>query len=170
MNKSDKNNDFKTPEGYFESLTDKLLDKLSKEDSILPKEDGFTIPEGYFDSLHNNIKRKLDGEETQVVQLHRYRKYYFAAASIAAVVLVIFGLNWNLSGETTFEDLASSDIENYFEDNDLGLSSYEIAEVLPMDELDINDILETQLNENNVIEYLSDNIDDFEELNLDNDE
>jgi len=36
--------------------------------------------------------------------------------------------------------------------------------------LEINDILENQLDEDNVIDYLNDNIDDFEELNLDYDE
>jgi len=170
MNKSKKNNGFKTPEGYFDNLKDKLMDKLSEEDSALPKEEGFAVPEGYFDSLHENIKKKLDGKETKVVQLHAYRKYYFAAASVAAIALVLFGLNWNTADNPTFEDLASTDIENYFENNDLSLSSYEIAEVLPVDELEINDILENQLNEDNVIEYLNDNIDDFEELNLDTDE
>ena len=170
MNKSNKNNGFKTPEDYFEGLTDRLLEKLSEEDSILPKEDGFAVPEGYFDTLNEKLADKIQQEDTKVVQLNPYRKYYFAAASIAAVALVIFGLNMRQSEEATFEDLASSDIEDYFESNELELSSYEIAEVLPVDELEINDILENQLNEDNVIEYLNDNIDDFEELNLDSDE
>lgn len=170
MNKSDKNSGFKTPEGYFEGLTDKLMGKLSEEDSVLPKKDGFTVPEDYFETLNEKIRAKVNKKEPKVVQLNPYRKYYFAAASIAAVALVVFGLNWNASGEATFEDLANSDIESYFENNELGLSSYEIAEVIPVDELEISDILENQLNEDNVFEYLNDNIDDFEELNLDNDE
>ncbi len=170
MNKSNKNSGFKTPEDYFEGLTDRLLEKLSEEDSVLPKEDGFAVPEAYFDTLNEKLADKIQQEDTKVVQLNPYRKYYFAAASIAAVALIIFGLNMGQSEETTFEDLASSDIEDYFESNELELSSYEIAEVLPVDELEINDILENQLNEDNVIEYLNDNIDDFEELNLDSDE
>ncbi|MGI9551473.1 MAG: hypothetical protein ACR2MT_09755 [Aurantibacter sp.] len=175
MNKSGKNNGFKTPEGYFEGLKDKLMGKLSDEDSVSPnpdshRGDGFVVPQDYFETLNEKIKAKVDKKEAKVVQLNPYRKYYFAAASIAAVALVIFGLNWNTSDETTFADLANSDIETYFENNELGLSSYEIAEVIPVDELEINDILENQLDEDNVFEYLNDNIDDFEELNLDNDE
>jgi len=170
MNDSNKNSGFKTPQGYFESLSDKLMGKLSHEESILPKEDGFAIPKDYFETLNQKILAKLNEKESKVVQLHSYRKYYYAAASVAAIILLVFAINRNTANAPTFEDLASSDIESYFENNEMGLSSYEIAEVLPIDELEINDILENQLNEDNVIEYLNENIEDFEELNLDNDE
>lgn len=170
MNKSSKNNGFKTPDGYFDGLNDKIMAKLSEESSVLPKDDGLVVPDNYFETFNEKVLSKVNQKETKVVQLIPYRKYYFAAASIAAVALVIFGLNWNSSSEPTFESLAESDIESYFEDTELGLSSYEIAEVIPVDDLEISDILENQLNEDNVIEYLNDNIDDFEELNLDSDE
>ena len=42
---------FKTPEGYFENFNERLLDRMAKEESIIPKEDGFTVPEGYFEKL-----------------------------------------------------------------------------------------------------------------------
>ena len=175
MNNSNKNNGFKTPEGYFDNLNERLMEKLSEEDSIIPKQDGFGLPQGYFDGLSEKIISQVKQKESKVIRLntpdsYRARKYYFAAASVAAVVLLIFGLNRGSSEEMTFDDLASADIEDYFESNELGLSSYEIAEVIPVDELEINDILENQLDEDNVIEYLNDNIDDFEELNLDSDE
>lgn len=170
MNKSNNNNGFNTPEGYFKGLTDKLMDKMSNEGSVLPSDDGFTVPKAYFETLNKKITVKVNKRAAKVVQLNPYRKYYFVAAAAAAVVLLFFGLNWNMSNETTFKELANSDIEIYFDNYDMGLSSYEIAEVLPVDELDINDMLENQLNEDNVIDYLNDNIDDFEELNLDNDE
>jgi len=166
MEELNKKNPFKTPESYFENFSDGLLDKLSEEKLDLPKEDGFTIPENYFDALHENIQKKLNTEETKVVQLHPYRKYYAVAASIAAIVIVFLGFNWSTPEEVTFDDLASADIESYFESNELGLTTYEIAEVLPVDELEINDILENQFEEENVIEYLNENIDDIEDLNL----
>ena len=165
MEDLNKNNPFKTPESYFENFTDGLMDKLNEEKFNLPKDDGFLVPEDYFDELHKNIQGKLS-EETKVVQLHPYRKYYLAAASIAAIAVIFLGFNWNNTGEITFEDLANTDIENYFESNDLGLTTYEIAEVLPIDELEINDILENQFDEENVIDYLNDNVDDIEDLNL----
>lgn len=166
MKESNKNNPFKTPEGYFESFTDGLLDKLDKRTSDLPQEEGFAVPKDYFDDVHKSILEKLEMQETKVVQLHPYRKYFIAVASIAAITLVVLGLNWNTNSEVSWDDVADTEIENYFEINDLDLTSYEIAEVLPVDELEINDILENQFNEDNVLDYLNDNINDFEELNL----
>ena len=166
MEELNKNNPFKTPEGYFENLSDSLLDKLSEENLDLPKEGGFAVPEGYFDDLHKNIEKKLNTEETKIVQLNPHKKYYLAAASVAAIAIILLGFHWNAPEELTFDDLASADIESYFESNELGLTTYEIAEVLPVDELEINDILENQFNEENVIDYLNDTIDDIEDLNL----
>ncbi len=166
MKESNKNNPFKTPKGYFENFEGNLLDKLKEEKLDLPEEDGFVVPEGYFDSLPKRTKHKLDADENKVVHLNPYRKYYYAVASMAAIVLIFLGLNWNNSKEVTFDDLANADFEAYFEANELGLSTYEIAEVLPVDELEINDILENQLDEENVIDYLNENIDNIEDLNL----
>lgn len=166
MKDLNKTNPFKTPEGYFEGFNDGLMDRLSEEKLDIPKKEGFTVPENYFDGLHNSIQEKLDTKETKVIQLHPYRKYYVAAASIAAILLLFFGLNWSTAEEPSWDDLASEDIEAYFETYELGLSSYEIAEELPVDELEISKLLETQFNEENVLEYLDQNIDDFDELNL----
>lgn len=166
MEEFNKKNPFKTPEGYFDTLSDKLKDKLSEEKLNLPKEDGFTVPESYFDDLKNSIQEKIDLPETKVVQLHPYKKYYVAAASIAAIFLILIGLNWNSADETTWDDLANADIETYFDTNELGLTTFEIAEVLPIDELEINDILENQFEEEHVLDYLNENIDDIEDLNL----
>ena len=166
MKKINKNNPFKTPEEYFEGFDKRLMDKLSEENTNIPKEEGFDLPEGYFDGLYKNIQKKLDNQETKMVQLHPYRKYYIAAVSVAAVILLFFGLNWTTSTCPKFDDLANADIEAYFEINELGLTTYEIAEVIPVDELEINDILKNQFNEKNVIDYLNENIDDYNELNL----
>ena len=164
MKDLNKNNPFKIPEDYFEGFNDRLRDKLLEESKAIPEEEGFTIPEGYFESLPQQLLQKV--EEPKVIQLNPYKKYYYSAAAVAAIVLVVFGLNFNRAPELTFEDLAGADIENYFEHNEFDLSAYELAEVIPVDELEINDIIENQFNEENVIEYLNENIDDYEELNI----
>ncbi len=167
MKEFNKNKPFKTPEDYFEGFNDRLMERISKEPSSIPKEDGFVVPENYFETLQESITKKLTAEETKVVTLKPYRKFYYAAASIAAVFLVIFGLQWNSVDEPTFEDLANSDIDAYFENNEFGLSMYEIGEVIPVHELEINDILENRFEENQVLDYLNENIEDYEALNLD---
>jgi hypothetical protein len=170
MNKN--KNTFKTPEGYFEKFSDKLLDKISdlksdQEETVLPKEDGFTIPDGYFGSLHANIENKLNQQPPKVIALHGRRKfYYYAAAAVAAIVLLTIGIRTAINETPTFESLANIEIEDYFESYDLGLSTYEIAEVIPVDDLEISDIVDNLLEDENIIEYLDDSIENFEELNL----
>lgn len=169
MKKNNKNNPFKTPEGYFDSFQDRLMDRLSEQESIIPKEDGFKVPDNYFDKFQNNLNEKLKGE-VRVVKLKSYKKYFAVAAAIAALVVLGISLNKNNPSEISFTDLANSDIEAYFEYNELGLTTYEIAEVIPVDQLEIDDILENRLGEENILEYLNENVDDIEELNLEDNE
>jgi len=170
MKKLPKNNPFKTPESYFENFMGNLSDKLSPEKPNLPEEDGFAVPENYFDGVHQGILDKLEKKEVKVVQLPPYSRYFVAAASVAAILMVIFGMNWNMEKEVTYDDLAASDIENYFETNEFDLSAYEIAEVIPLDALEINDILTTSFEEEQVLDYLDENIEDFETFNFEDNE
>ncbi|RKN81628.1 hypothetical protein [Ulvibacterium marinum] len=169
MDKKYKKQDFKTPEGYFDSFTDKMKQKLSGEEIHLPVKDGFRVPENYFENLNEKIVQKIDEKDTKVIKLRRYMKFYYAAASVAAILVLVFGLRSN-QDEFTFEDLANSDLETFLENNDIGLSSYEIAEVISVEELEINDILENQINDENIMEYLDDTVDDVDELNIEFDE
>ncbi len=159
-------NGFKTPEDYFDSFTDNLMTKLSEELTIEKKVDGFTIPNTYFDSLYQNIQNKIHTPESKVIKLNALKKYYYVAA-VAAVVLIFIGISLTNKTEITFDDIAISDIENYFDDNELDMSTYELAQMLPIDELEIKDIIDTQLNDENIIDYIDNSIDNFEELNLD---
>lgn len=170
MKKLPKNSGFKIPEGYLEGFTEKLLDKLGEKTSGIPDKEGFKVPETYFEDLNERLLEQVSNSETKVVKLHPYRKYYLVAASMAAIVLLLIGLQWQGNENLTFEDLAGSDIETYLDGNDLELSSYEIAEMLPIDDLQFNDILEENLDEENIIEYLDDASNDIEELNFEFDE
>ena len=165
MKKSHKNK-FKTPEGYFDNFNERIIDKIIKEESIIPKHDGFEVPENYFDTLHSRVIDKIDSDTTKVIPLNSYKKYYYAAASIAAIVVLFYSLNRNAVDALSFDSLAESDLENYFENNTHDLSDSEIAEVIPLDELEITDILTNRFNEENVVDYIDDNIDDFYELNF----
>ena len=170
MEELNKNNPFKAPENYFEGLNDRLMERLSEESLNIPKKDGFVVPENYLETLQDVVLKKMAAEEVKVIRLNPYRKFYYAAASIAAIILVIVGLQWNGTEKPTFENLANADIDAYFENNEFGLSIYEIGEVIPVEELEINDILETRFEEEQMLEYLNDNIDDFEALNLEDNE
>lgn len=165
-----KHNPFTTPNTYFEEFTKNLKTRLNVEEPNLPKEAGFKLPKDYFDRLPVEINKNLASTESKVIQLKTKKLYYMAAASVAAVLLLFFGLNWNKSQETSWKNIANTDIENYFDTHGLGLSSYEIAEVISVDDLELTDFLETDLNEEHIVEYLNEHTDDFEELNLEDNE
>ncbi|WP_420602160.1 hypothetical protein [Flagellimonas sp.] len=167
----DRENNFKTPEGYFDNFHDRLMDKINQEEtgqesSIIPKSDGFTAPDGYFDQLPKKVLSKLD-QEPKVVQLNPYKKFYYSAAAVAAVLLLYFGLNLNSKPDIDFEDLAEAEINAYFDGTDFDFSPYELAEVVDIEELTLDDVLENQLEDENILQYLDENLEDLDDLNLD---
>ena len=171
MKKIPKNTGFKTPEGYFERVTDRILDRIKNEEvSGMPEKDGFTIPEGYMEKMQKEVLSKVKNSDTPVISLHPYRKHLLVAASIAAIFVLVIGLQWNDTKSITFDDLASADIETYFETREIGFTSYEIAEVIPVNSIDMNEFMETGVDDENIMDYLEDSIDDLEELNLELDE
>lgn len=170
MKELNKKNPFKTPEEYFEDFSERLMKRLPEKEIDIPKNEGFIVPNSYFEGVHKNIRQRLNAEDAEAIPLHPYKKYYFAAASIAAITLIVTMFYQNTSKEITFEDIANSDIENYFEDNWSDFSPYDIAEVLPVDELEIRDLMANTLNDDMILNYLDNNTDEFEELNLEYDE
>ncbi len=167
MKKNHKNK-FKTPEGYFESFNERLMDKIAAEEFIIPKTDGFSVPEGYFDSVHDNITSKITTDESKVISLVDYKKIFFAVASIAAILVLVFYLSPDTTKPVRFDDLANAEIDAYFENTDIGLSSYEIAQVVDIDASELGTINDDaiEIEEEVLIDYLDSNIADFEELNL----
>lgn len=173
--KKDKKNSFNTPEGYFESFHDRLMDKIQKEEgemeSIIPKSDGFAVPQNYFNETVPAILSKTTKEGGKVIPLKSYRHFYYGAAAVAAIFLLVFGIIWKT--ETTpfsFDDLGSAEIDAYFENHDIGFTSYEIAEAIPLEDMQLNDVLADDLTNETLLEYLEDNVEDIEELNLEYDD
>ena len=167
--KKNTKNPFKTPQGYFNSFEDKLMDKLSTEGSVMPKARGFTVPENYFDTFNDKLTNKLI-KETKVIPLYPVKKIIAFVASIAAIAIIFFGYNWNSTEKLSISALANTDIEAYFENNEFDLTSYEIAEVLPFTDTEFSNMLNSSIENENILDYLSDNTIDFEELNLQDNE
>ena len=168
MKKIPKKNVFKTPPGYFEGLSDRILDKMQDQDfEGLPKKEGFTVPDDYFEKVEEDVLSKTVRRETPVIKLRQYKSYFYAAAAIAAIFILVVGLEWNKTDPITFDDLAEMDITNYIETRDLELSSYEIAEVIPVSNLEIDDFMDSTVDDEQIMDYLEDTIDDLDELNID---
>ena len=63
--------------------------------------------------------------------------------------------------------MASAEIEAYFDNNTLGMTSYEIATIIPIEDVSLDDVLNDVLEESSILEYLDENVEDIEDLNLD---
>ncbi len=177
MNLNKINNPFKIPDGYLDGLSAELKDAVSLEDTIGGSNEAFQVPEGYFDSLNAKISTAISKEQVRVLPIRSitFQQKYLAAASVAVIfILVSFAVLLTKSPitgkEMSFEDLASSEIEYYFEFNELDISTYEIAEMIPLEQVEITDIIDSPFREEQVLDYLNTNIEDFEDLNLENDE
>jgi len=171
--KKDKKNSFNTPEGYFENFNDRLMDRIQNEEAqedgaIIPKTDGFAVPDGYFDVITNDVLSKTVGKETKVIPLKSNRNFYYSVAAVAAIFILIFSLTWNSTSEPiTFDDLANAEIESYLENTDFEMTSYEIAEVVSLEEMELTDMLGDDFEDDIIMEYLDENVEDIKELNLD---
>jgi|GEM_PF-444951 len=170
--KKDKKNSFNTPEGYFESFNDRLMDRIKAEEAhenvgIIPKTYGFAVPDGYFDQVESSILSKTSRKEVKVIPLISNRNFYYSVAAIAAIFILIFNITGNPTSEPiTFDDLANAEIEAYLENTEFEMTSYEIAEVVSLEEVELNDILVDDLEDDIILEYLDEYVDEIEELNL----
>lgn len=170
MKKEQNNSGFKVPEGYFRTFTDRLLNTLKTANTHLPEVDGFVIPEGYFEDFNLRLQQQLAVPDTKVRPLYHYKNFFMAAASIAAVVLLLFALPWNRQQRPTFDELAGSAIETYLQNGEFDFTNDEIAQLLPIQELELNDMMESRLREENIMEYLDASVDNYEELNIEIDD
>lgn len=150
-----KSSGFKTPENYFDSLEDKLFERLNNKETIKGINDpGFIVPKDYFESLDNKILNKL--EDKPVIKLTTRKTLYYVAG-IAASLLLLFAIFINNDNET--QELSAEMVETYFENSDL--DSYELAQLLVEAEILEEDftIVETQYNEETLESYLIENTD-----------
>lgn len=166
MMKKQKHSGFTLPEGYFESFNEKLSESLRDKEAHLPDDDGFALPTGYFETFNDRLRERLAPSDTGVVSLN-YTKYLLVAATVAAVAVLVFLLPEKGGMQTGFEDLQGTDIVAYMDEGELELTDDEIAQLLPIDELEMNDMLTNGLNDENIMEYLDNSMDENDELNLD---
>ncbi|GAA4961257.1 hypothetical protein [Algibacter aquimarinus] len=149
---------FKTPDNYFESFDDVLLNKLKTEKTLnTVKTTGFKTKKDYFDNLEDKILNKLSKKnDTKVISLVS-RKTIIYVSSIAAAILLLFNLS--IFGRTTetFDNLETETVENYIIDENI--SSYEIAALLTQEQIEENITIDYSIDEDNIQEFLINNAD-----------
>jgi len=172
---------FTVPKAYFETLEDRIdqstesvdanehkneenTEPKQKQESVyaldqIGKNHGFNVPDGYFESFEPKI---LGPKQPKIIPL-KNNFIRILSLSIAASILLFFGLNYMNTGQNTQNQLTfqHEEFANWIESDLVDLNSYEIAEAF-------NDVeLEQALYpEDEVDEYL--NSVDIENLILEN--
>lgn len=163
---------FSHPEGYFDGLEDRFVDdlkdkkangsdaSLAKGLESIGKSHGFTVPLGYFEQNKENL---LVPKSNKVISLVSVKVKKWVSLSVAASLLLFFGLRFLTSGDTQMEltELNDTDIENWIDADLISFSSYDIAEAFS----DVN--LESEIYSDEEIDVYMDNM-DIENIWLEN--
>lgn len=157
---------FKIPENYFENFEEKMMRNVSR-DSVLENkgETGFTVPTGYFDAVENNIFKKIEPaqEKGKLISLFTTSKWYYAAAVAAVFIAMVTTIYTNpVSQEFSLSSLELSTLENYIDEGYIDLNFNQLTTFLTEEGYTYDNIYTSGLSEDEVFEYINDNIADHD--------
>jgi len=162
-----KKNNFSVPNGYFNTIEDRIDLKIREEK--LSKESGFDIPDSYFDELENNILAKVSATTTKKPKVISLKTKIFKIIPFAAAasIILFIGLNSFLLNKTedfNLDSLSDNDIENWLDINPMNTN--DIVLVLQDDILNENDFSFSNIEDEFIEDYITsiDNSSLFNEL------
>lgn len=152
-----KSTGFKSPDSYFESLDENILNKLKGKDVHLNKmKSGFKVPKDYFETFEDNLTKKAASQnEVKVISLFN-KKAIVYISSVAAAILILLNLSV-FEKKPSFNNLETATVENYIFDENM--STYEIAALLEDELLNEDVFIETPLDKDHIELYLLENAD-----------
>lgn len=164
-NITSKGTGFKTPPAYFDALEAQIMNRIKLDQQHI-KKNPFAVPDDYFNSLEKSISKKTIQNTASIPKIIslKTRKFVKYAASIAALFLLVLSVyyfqnNQNINIESDF-----TSISDYIENDGIDFSSYDLQELLSEDIL-AKDFLESDISQEELLDYLSYNIDETAFLN-----
>jgi len=147
---------FRTPDNYFESFEEELLNKLSiKTESTLVNETGFTVTDDYFDTFEKELLEKIKKSETKVISLFNKKRVYYVASIAAILIFSIFIIKPSYSDPITFDNLEYASIEEYLNTEYLDITAVELADLYEVETSDLDNISFLTIDDKHILEYLS---------------
>jgi len=152
-------NPYKIPEGYFDKMQDKILERTNS------KNDGFSLPKDYFENLQNDILVKVRPSPLTIVKRKtNYRKLMAAASTI--FLFATLGLLWNSSKELSSSELVyiqEVDADIYLSELSNDINIDQLVDLLEMEDIEnINFEDESDFDQIQFLENLD--LEDLEEL------
>jgi hypothetical protein len=165
MTKKKQTSGFKIPENYFEGFEIAMFEKLQEED--LPKSSGFNVPEGYFYAVDEKILETAPhkwqlfktAQNHEALQ-HRIKIVYSIAGIAAAIAVILTIISLKGNNAVSFDDLKTENIASYIEDSASDITAYDLSSYLQGEDLTTFDVPSQNLNEDNLSDYLFNNLDD----------
>ena len=150
-----KSSGFKTPDNYFESIDDQILERLNDKEIISASETtGFMVPKDYFDSVETTILEKLESQpETPVIALKSRRTLYYVAGIAARFVLLLslfFNNEDKIKQLQKWQDKAIN--ENYLFKEDY--TNDDLATLFITDNISEADFIDITISDDTLNEYL----------------
>lgn len=160
--------DFKVPDGYFESLEDRIMDSVTTDEieQSLPQH-GFVMSKEYSDSFEDRLFNRMRLENLlqtntppKVRRLNFKQSFKYAAAVAAAVLVVGSLLNSNQpTVNDSIENIDLLTLEGYLQEvSETPNSSLEFIITNQQDSLATKD--DIIIEQDALLEYLKENIDE----------
>jgi len=105
---------FKTPENYFDSLEERVMQRISFDENKIAT--GFKTPDHYFDSLEEKIMQKLPTESKEVKVISLWQRKSIWISSVAAIFLISLGTLYFFNQQTSTDLTISNDYLAYQSD------------------------------------------------------
>lgn len=155
------NKNFKVPEGYFETLEERIMDAVAsnEEKTYFPEKEktGFQVPENYFENFEARLFDRIEKEKkpSKVISLLNKEAVYYYAGAAAVIIALITTVFTNPAQPIGYEDLDMVTLESYLHETfessnaDIQYLSEEEAYLAPSGQSDIDfDALYDYLDEN----------------------
>ena len=154
MAAEDKINNFNVPEGYFDTLADKIRTEVFLEELKEKKLDcGFLVPDNYFENLKFKLYKKeqpllKNSKKSAKILPFRFVKYAVAASFLIFCTLGIYVYITNNQLQNQLASLPNEDIEVYLQNNTTAGDMPMILENLDDIKIEVsNEISTKELNE-----------------------
>lgn len=150
---------FKTPDNYFNTFEDTLYEQLS-----INTKTGFEAPKDYFEDLEEKLLKKIEQpKKSKLISLVNKKQFLSFSSIAAAFIIAFFIVKPSELNPLNFNDIEYADYEDYLNTEELDISSNELVELLEIDSEDLNNISFVTIENENILNYLSDETtsDDF---------
>ncbi|MCM4160621.1 hypothetical protein FHG64_18530 [Antarcticibacterium flavum] len=161
---------FQVPENYFQDLEDRIMNKVTNDESsleYLKGQSGFVVPQDYFEQFEGKVidKLGLDTPDKKVIPLWKKKKFYYTTAVAAVFIAIISTVLFNpVLPDYTMENIELAAFEEYIDRGYIDLNFNEISAFITEEGYAGDSFNTAELSDEEMLDYLNENVEDPELL------